>query len=495
MKSLRHRRFLPFNDTDAYRFLKVATEAFLLSHTGVPLDPRANDRGSVGMHFDQDIVDEVVGRLNAHGQIADRADLERLLQDYLVAVEGIDTEVLPYLAAVQRRLRDVGVGSRIIQELTEQVILSISSDGTGQGEITSDVGLSVEPVTGVLTSVEKTDFPEGCYTILDDKLTSPLLIELIWSYWHEEGMLVQAMNTIGRRFQNIRTPGSTDPLANLEVGPLRPLNNLLWGFVQDEQHRLTLRRRAYEYDHEYGISLVGKAVPDLNPADSRTKFLEAFHVLLYLCHVFYQQDDETTVVADGFPILNGLKEVHLLLTQGAHNQFGDLPSTSRQEMLMQQWLLARPEFREFLPSRTMVAYPEDWMDRVDTMKALQGWTNTSVIHFHNLAEYGEQILLSIRYGNWSKVSDSNSAANWARFWRQEIQGYVHAYRATTGVELTAEVTNAASARARDVAPSIHLQRKLTEQHGGIVSPNGTATAVGAQSTNGRKRPQRSTLTQ
>ena len=50
-------------------------------------------------------------------------------------------------------------------------------------------------------------------------------------------------------------------------------------------------------------------------------------------------------------MLNALKEVHLILSQGAHNQFGDLPSTARIEMLMQQWLLARPEFREFLPTR------------------------------------------------------------------------------------------------------------------------------------------------
>ena len=64
------------------------------------------------------------------------------------------------------------------------------------------------------------------------------------------------------------------------------------------------------------------------------------------------------MVADGFPVLNALSEVHLLLTQGAHNQYGDLPWTARQEMLMQQWLLARPEMREFLPRRIMVDYPE-----------------------------------------------------------------------------------------------------------------------------------------
>ena len=67
--------------------------------------------------------------------------------------------------------------------------------------------------------------------------------------------------------------------------------------------------------------------------------------------MFFKEDDDTTVIADGFPVLNALKEVHLLLAQGAHNQFGDLPWTARAEMLIQQWLLARPEMREFLGGR------------------------------------------------------------------------------------------------------------------------------------------------
>ena len=175
--------------------------------------------------------------------------------------------------------------------------------------------------------------------------------------------------------------------------------------MQDEQHRLSVVRRNYEYDHHYGLRLDGRAVQAMNPADTRSKFLEAFHNLLRLANTFFKQDDDTTVKADAFPVLNALKEVHLILTEGAHNQFGDLPSTARIEMLMQQWLLARPEFREFLPTRIRVAYPEPWMDRVDAMKKLQGWTDTSVLHFRNLAIFGEQILLSIRWGFWSDVQE------------------------------------------------------------------------------------------
>ena len=146
-------------------------------------------------------------------------------------------------------------------------------------------------------------------------------------------------------------------------------------------------------------------------------------------------------------VLNAIRDTHLILSEGAHNQFGDLPWTARQEMLMEQWLLARPEFDEFLPGRRSVVYPEGWMSRVDAMKRLHGpsWGETSVRHYRDLAHFGEQLLLSVRYGNWSNVTDPNSAANWARFWREEIQWYIHAYQSVTGVDLSAQMTDVRTA--------------------------------------------------
>jgi len=198
-------------------------------------------------------------------------------------------------------------------------------------------------------------------------------------------------------------------------------------------------------------------VPTLRPADSRSKFVEAFHNLLHMTSVFYKEDNDTTVIADGFPLLNALKEVHLLLAQGAHNQFGDLPWTARAEMLMQQWLLARPEMREFLQSRPMVPYKEAWMGQVDTMKSLQGWSDVTVTHFHDLATFGEQILLSIRYGDWIDLNDENHAKNWARYWRPEIQSYIHAYRTVTGIDLSNPDT------VDYTMPAVHLQKRLALQ--------------------------------
>ncbi|MCU1291732.1 MAG: hypothetical protein JWP08_582 [Bryobacterales bacterium] len=295
--------------------------------------------------------------------------------------------------------------------------------------------------------------------LLNDGLVlrdEPCLIELIWSYWHEEGMLTQSVNALSRRFQN-RAAGIRDPLSHFELDPLRPLNNVLWGYAQEEYRRLTIPRRSLEYCHQYGLTLLGKANPRVRAADPRSNFLESFHNLLHRCSQFFKEDNDTTVIADGFPLLNALKEVHLVLSQGAHNQFGDLPWTARAEMLIQQWIMGRGEIRDFLQSRAMVRYTEAWMPQVDTMKTLQGWTDVTVERFHDLASYGEQILLSIRWGDWVNINDEDVAKNWARYWRPEIQSYLHSYRAVTGVEI------ATAEKVDFTLPAVHLQRRLEAQ--------------------------------
>jgi hypothetical protein len=362
--------------------------------------------------------------------------------------------------------RDDAFGNRIFSNEEENARLGITGTNFQQSLINylgQILGLNRLPY---IQRIVQTAFPNEvlipndsvfCTGLLHSKVDCPCLIELIWSYWHEEGMLVQTLNAISRRFQNVRGPDDRDPLAHLEIDPLRPLNSLLWGYIQDERNRLTVKRRAYEYDHHYGLTLYGKAVPPLRSADSRSKFLEAFHNLLHRCSIFYKEDNDTTVIADGFPLLNALKEVHLLLAQGAHNQFGDLPWTARVEMLSQQWLMARPEIRDFLQSRAMVPYTEAWMPQVDTMKTLQGWSDVTITHFRDLAVYGEQIVLTVRYGDWIDIADENPAKNFARYWRPEIQGYIHAYRAATGVDLT-------SREAVDhTMPAVHLQKRLAMQ--------------------------------
>src|SRR5205823_9290096 len=164
-----------------------------------------------------------------------------------------------------------------------------------------------------------------CGSALRRKLTCPIMIELIWSYWHEQGMQAQSMYALRDRFQNRRSGTAPDPLANMEMGYLRPLNNIVWGYIQDEQHRLTLARRVAEYDQEYGLTLFGRAVPQIRTADPRSRFLQAFHTLLHRASIFYKEDDDTTMIADPFPVLNALRDVHIVLAEGANNQYGDLP--------------------------------------------------------------------------------------------------------------------------------------------------------------------------
>jgi hypothetical protein len=120
--------------------------------------------------------------------------------------------------------------------------------------------------------------------------------------------------------------------------------------------------------------------------------------------------------------------------------------------------------RDFLRGRLMVSYPEDWMGAVDAMKRLQGWTDVSVIHFRDLAVYGERILLSIRYVDWTSIGDPAAAFDWALVWRPEIQGYIHAYRMATGVNLSDEMVDVRRVGdSRYQQPSHHLRQRLLQQ--------------------------------
>jgi hypothetical protein len=427
---------LPFRGGDAYNLLKFATDAFLMQEVGV-LDPFGAIRAGLVSPLTRGagVLDSDVALASLDQQLKDPAQAEELrtteerrlgrpldlteikqMRDSYYKQLKEETPpplVLPYLNIIRERLADIPLKS--------------------VGEI-----------------------PRDAYGILRSRLTAPLAIELIWSYWHEQGMLAQTLNAILARFQNRKLiNGRPDPLARFDVDPLRPLANIFWGWMEDDVHRLTVRRRHFEYEHEYGLRLSGRAIPPIEPVDRRSKFLEAFHNLLFLCHVFFKEDDDTTVIADGFPVLNALRETHLLLAEGAHNQFGDLPSTARAEMMVMEWLLARPEMRDFLGGRVMVPYEEAWMDRVDTMKSMQGWLDVTITHFRDMGVFGEQILLSIRYGNWSVENDPQTAANWARYWRPEIQRYVHAYRSASGADLTERV---------DVTPpSLLLRRRMADQ--------------------------------
>lgn len=378
-----------------------------------------------------------------------------------------DTITMEQLLALKRRLFDppsrIGMGPCCTDgdAPAGATATGLATASQSPDEVVTFMQQLVDNQAGV--SVQDCRLGTGnCFSLLACKVRCPPMLELIWSYWMEQGMLVQGINAVTLRFQNRMYPGR-DGLRRFDISPLRPLNNLLWGYVQREPDRLSLARRAYEYDHHYGLRLSGQAVPSMQPADSRTQFLEAFHRLLVEAMQYYHLSMNTTMQADAFPALDALRELHLTLAEGAHNQFGDLPGTARAEMLVQQWMLSRPEVREFLGGRPGVPYPEAWMPHVETLRQVMGWNDGSIRHYRDLATFGEQLLLSIRLLPWSSQTDANVAAGWLTFWRPEVQGYVHAYRAVTGVDLAMKDRPAIPGGQWNLQPSDLIQRRRMSQ--------------------------------
>ena len=268
--------YAPLHGVGAYELLKTATQVFLLLEAGLCPDGSEGSNNPDSPHHynlhpkdisDRDLFNED-DESTRFGRPISFDQLPGLLKDYL------GDNRLPY-----------------IQTVISNAFRGITEDDT-----------------------------VFCSGFLTSRADCPPLLELIWSYWHEEAMLVQSMNAISLRFQNRRRAAAHDPLAHLEIAPLFPVNNLLWGYIQDEHQRLSVPRRAYEYNHHYGLTLAGKAIPDFHPAETRSKFLEAFHHLLNQAGIFFKQDDDVTFNADGFPVLNALKEVHLLLSEGQQKQ-------------------------------------------------------------------------------------------------------------------------------------------------------------------------------
>lgn len=260
--------------------------------------------------------------------------------------------------------------------------------------------------------------------------------DLIWNYWMEEAGLVQAMNVLALRFQNRAVPGRADFLRNFELDALRPLSHFIWEYIEAEPHRLSVVRRAYEYEHEYGLRLLGKAVEKMDPYERRHGFIGGFNTLVNLAHKLFRDEDDLQRKADAFPLLNQLQELQSLVQEGAHNQYPELVKKARTEMLMQQYIFTLSPVQEFIRSRPMVVYEEPWMGSLDAMRQAMGWDPVSVSVYHKLAEKSETLLTTIRNYDWVHENVTDAARSWAQSFRNEIQSYAHSYRTVTGVDLT-----------------------------------------------------------
>ena len=301
-KDLLTKRFLPFTDSDAYRVVKAATEAFVMVNCGVL---QGKDR--LLQAFDR-------VRDNAY---LDRRDLptppnelsEVFNDEYLVSVNrngGVLPYVLPYLAVIRKKLPDIPIKSIAFEDAVP---------GRACRQLLRDIARETRqplPVgTHLVLLARRRDARangERHYPALPERTGTHFRGPAVQS---GDGSAAPAQQPVLGLHPGRAAPadGGTTPLRVRP--PLRP--------APGRQGRAEFPTRRHP------VEISGSLSP---PVASRT--------------VFYKQDDDTTVKADAFPVLNALKEVHLILSQGAHNQFGDLPSTARIEMLMQEWLLARP---------------------------------------------------------------------------------------------------------------------------------------------------------
>ena len=126
-------------------------------------------------------------------------------QQLLNRLLNLDERHSPDEPAQERRLNERGAllhleGAYQALKASAETLLLLEC-GRGSEDIDLETELAVGPAS------------------LNDSpgVNGPCLVELIWSYWHEEGMLVATMNAVTERFQNLRNPGKRDPLAEMET--------------------------------------------------------------------------------------------------------------------------------------------------------------------------------------------------------------------------------------------------------------------------------------
>ena len=402
------RRSLPFPDIEPYRLLKVATEVFLMASSGVVLE-------------DQDFSDLSVQDAARTGLSS--SDYGGLWAAYLERVNGSQT--LPYLNLIRRKLQEADL---------------IPNKQRQQTEI--------------------------AYGILKDKLVRPSFLELIWSYWHEQGMLVQTLNEYRRALPESPWPRAARPPCGARHRPAAAVEQPALGLYPGRAApsvrrpaRLRVRPPLRAHALREGrppdprgrqpVAIPG-GVPQPPTPDGR------------LLQGGRRHDDQGRPVPGPQRAQRGAPAAHGGAVQPVRRPAVDRPPGDADAAVA-----ARAPGVPIVPAdRVMVAYPEPWMDRVDSMKKMQGWTEVSVRHFRDLGVTGEPILLSIRFGNWSVTIDPNQAGNWARFWRQEIQWYIESYHTVTGIDLSSDMSDvraAETAAARSQQPSVHIGRRMARQ--------------------------------
>ena len=232
----------------------------------------------------------------------------------------------------------------------------------------------------------------------------PWPLELLWSFWLDAMRLDDALAAAGG------LPG---------LPPGSTVARLLSGMAGDPS-RIGAGARAEAYRHAYGLRLGAAAPPTLL---RQARVPAALATLLRRATGLLRDDDDTTTAPDALPLLHALGDLQNLLNEAVHPALEDVTRAARRDMLLALYALGRPELRPLLPIRRHVVLPEPWMPAVDALATLERWPQVSAGIYGRLADAGERILLSVRFGGWAQAADGERAVGWARFWRAELHDY------------------------------------------------------------------------
>jgi hypothetical protein len=241
----------------------------------------------------------------------------------------------------------------------------------------------------------------------------PWPLELVWSFWLDAMRLDDAL-AVARGLPGLPA-GST-------------VARMLSGIAGDPA-RIDAGARAEAYRHAYGLRLDAATSPTLL---RQARVPTALATLLRRAARLLRDDDDTTITADGLPLLHALADLQNLLNEAVHPALEDVTRALRRDMLLALYALGRPELRPLLPIRRHVVLPEPWMAAVDALATLERRPQVSAGIYARLADAGERILLSVRLGGWAQTADGERAVGWAQFWRAELHAYALAHAIVAG---------------------------------------------------------------
>lgn len=367
------------------------------------------------------------------------SQLKNDLVDYLGSTVPTELSSLPYL-------------QRVIQRVSSELLKSINeSTGVGNSRITGDFTCEY----------------------LRQRLQRPPMYDLIWSYWMSLAGLTETMNAVVdcyRRKSNERTALLSDVRFDL----LRPIGNLLSGYARDTEIPITHEEYLVELQAQYGLMLPEHAELDIQGMQSDTSFLGALHNVIGGSGKLLRDRLNKTLDVDTHSLGRILGNMNVRLAMGAHNQLWEVTRRIRRDMLVQQWILSRPEVTEFLRVPAMVDMREGWMSALAAYRdrknqqsrsasrsgnygSVSGNSSQSALvvqQFHRLACKSEIMVLGARWGGWSNEDMvGKSAEGWLNEVQHDIKDYISDYREVTRlVNLDVETADPQALALREMQP-------------------------------------------